>query len=1172
MNQENISPENFVHLHVHTEYSLLDGAARINRLLDRCKELGMGSIAITDHGAMYGVVDFYKAAKEKGIHPIIGCEVYIAPRSMRDKEARSDSNYAHLVLLAENQRGYQNLIHLVSAGFLEGFYYKPRIDYEILEKYSQGLICLSACLAGDIPRLIRDGHYQKAKDLALRLSRIFGQDRFYLELQNHGFEEQVSVNEQLVKISQETGIPLVATNDIHYVEREDAEAHDILICIQTGKTVQDENRLKFETNEFYLKSPQEMEILFGQYPDAISNTIKIAQRCKVDFDFDSMHLPEYDVPEGYTAGEYLRTLCLQGLNRKYKQVTTELMERLNYELSVIEQMGYVDYFLIVWDFVKYSRDHGIAVGPGRGSAAGSLVSYTLDITQIDPMRYQLLFERFLNPERISMPDIDIDFCFERRQEVIDYVNRKYGRDRVAQIITFGTMKARAAIRDVGRALNLPYGDVDRIAKMIPMELGITIDRALELNEELYDLYENDLVVAKLIDISRRLEGLPRHASTHAAGVVISKEPITHYVPLQKNDECITTQFPMGIIEQLGLLKMDFLGLRNLTVIQDAVRTIKVNTGQDLDMLSIPLDDPDVYQLLAQGDTDGVFQLEGTGMKEFLKELKPSSFEDIIAGISLYRPGPMDQIPRYIANKNHPQSIEYTDEILAPALEVTYGCMVYQEQVMQIVRDIAGYSLARSDLVRRAMAKKKSDVMEKERQIFIHGLVDETGTVVVPGAVRNGVSESKASEIFDEMMKFAEYAFNKSHAAAYALIAYQTAWLKCKYPLEYMTALMTSAMGNSSKVAGYIQYCKKNNIAVLPPDVNESDAAFKVVNSKIRFGLAAIKNVGLPAIEAILKARRTKGKFQSFMDFCRKVEINALNKRMVESLIKCGAFDSFKVRRSQLMAVYEKVLDGIAQDRRANIQGQMSIFDALSADTDVSTAEEILPDIPEFPQKVLLSMEKEMIGFYISGHPLEEYKDILDKLNSTLELQSLNQYDNEEDLQHNHAILNSSSLKDGMQVRLGGIVAEKKIKATRNNNMMAFVTLEDLYGTVEVIVFPTVYRRYGRYLDNDSTIIIKGKISMREGEDVKILCDEVRPLNRSVKKGLYIKIGKGGSIDIGNDLCPILKRYQGDIPVYLFLEAAGKKMMAEREFWVHGSQELMNELYAILDEKSVKMII
>jgi DNA polymerase-3 subunit alpha len=1165
----------FVHLHVHTEYSLLDGAGRIPKILDRCKELGMPGIAITDHGVLYGVVEFYEQAIARGLKPVIGCEVYVAPRSRRDKESHTDSNYAHLVLLAENQVGYKNLMTLSSLGFTEGFYYKPRIDYEILRKHSEGLIGLSACLAGDIPRLLEQGLYNEAVTAANRLNDIFGQGHFYLELQDHGLPGQKRINEGLVRISRDTGIPLVATNDVHYVNREDADAHDILLCIQTGKTIDDPDRMRFDSPEFYLKSPEEMKLLFRDYPEALENTVKIMDRCTVEFDFDTLHLPEYDLPDGCTGEEYLRDLCYKSLYKKYPEVTNEIKERLEYELQIISQMGYVDYFLIVWDFVKFARDNNIIVGPGRGSAAGSLVAYTLDITQIDPIRYGLLFERFLNPERISMPDIDIDFCYERRQEVIDYVIQKYGDHRVAQIITFGTMAARAAIRDVGRALNIAYAEVDRIAKMIPFEIGMTIDKALEINPELKMLYEEEPSSRTMIDMSRSLEGLPRHASTHAAGVVISKEAITEYVPLQKNDDCITTQFPMGTLEQLGLLKMDFLGLRTLTVIRDTISLVKQSEGKRIDIYSIPLDDKDVYHMLSQGDTDGVFQLESAGMKQFMKELKPSTFEDIIAGISLYRPGPMDQIPRYISNKNQPDAIEYTDEKLAPILEVTYGCMVYQEQVMQIVRDLAGYSLGRADLMRRAMSKKKADVMKEEREYFIYGMLDEAGNVVVPGAIRNGLSEEKANQIFDEMMEFAKYAFNKSHAAAYALVAYQTAWLKYHYPVQFMAALITSVMGSSGKVAGYIQYCKKKNIKVLPPDVNESFAKFTVVNNTIRFGLAAVKNVGTTAIEAIIKARNEKGRFVSFFDFCQKVDDVGVNKRLVESLIKCGAFDSLGAHRSQLIAIYDKVLDSVAQDRRRNIAGQVSLFGGQSPLSSTAYRLDKLPDMEEFPFKMLLSMEKEMTGVYISGHPLDEYKDSMESFHTTLDIMSLHDSDEFGNMSMGEIPYHQDdsvpmNLADGSQVTLGGIVSDKIIKYTKNNKMMAFITLEDLYGTIEVIVFPNIYYKFATLLDVDKAVVIKGRISLKEDEEPKIICNEVESLTRKKRK-LYIKIPKDKSLNIQNDICVILRKYKGNIPVYLYLEAKDQTLKSSPDLWIRGDSGLLQELTGMLGEKCVKMV-
>ncbi|MGI6705776.1 MAG: DNA polymerase III subunit alpha [Clostridia bacterium] len=1164
--------ESFVHLHTHTEYSLLDGAARITRLLDKCSELGMDSIAITDHGAMYGVIDFYQEAQKRGIRPIIGCEVYVAPRSMDDKQAQKDKDYAHLVLLAENNEGYQNLVKLVSLGFTRGFYYKPRIDYQILQEYSRGLIGLSACLAGDIPKFILEGQYEKAIELAVTLNNIFGQGNFFIEIQDHGLREQQRVNPDLIRLSQETGIPLVATNDVHYVERNDAEAHEILLCIQTGKTLDDDNRMRFETAEFYLKSPQEMIDLFAYCPQAITNTIEIAKRCEVTFDFNTLHLPAFDVPADTSPSEYLRELCYAGLKKKHENITPELKDRLEYELSTIEQMGYVDYFLIVWDFIRYAKEHGIMVGPGRGSAAGSLVAYTLDITEIDPLKYNLLFERFLNPERISMPDIDIDFCYERRQEVIDYVVEKYGKDRVAQIITFGTMAARAAIRDVGRALNMPYGEVDQIAKMVPFELGMTIDRALQLNSELRQIYEENYQVKKLIDMARTLEGLPRHASTHAAGVVISKHPLTEYVPLQMNEDSITTQFSMGILEQLGLLKMDFLGLRTLTVIRDTLELIRRNKSLSIDIHTIPLDDSNVYNMLSQGDTDGVFQLESAGMRQFMKELKPDNFEDIIAGISLYRPGPMDQIPRYIAGKNNPERIEYLHPLLEKTLKVTYGCMVYQEQVMQIVRDLAGYSLGRSDLVRRAMAKKKKDVMEKEREYFIYGLVED-GKLVVPGAIRRGVPEGVANKIFDEMMDFAEYAFNKSHAAAYGVVAYQTAWLKYYYPVEYMAALMTSFLGNSDKIAAYIQSCKKMGIQVLPPDINKSYAKFTVEGNGIRFGLAAVKNVGYNAIQAIIGAREQKGTFADFYDFCGKVELETLNKRMVESLIKAGAFDGMGAKRSQLMAVYEKVMDGVLQSQKRNIDGQVSLFDmALAENKEIAPFSVPLPDLKEFPQKMLLSMEKEVTGVYISGHPLDEYKEYLESLPvNTLDIMGSASYQDDEEFETGNIELHGK-VSDGQPVVIGGIIVEKKVKATKNNKMMAFATIEDLYGTIEMIIFPTVYQRASKMLETDNVVLVQGKVSMREDEEPKILCDDIKPLVLTDRnKKLYLKVPSGQGEIVSELITPILSKYKGNIPVYMYMEEKRKNYLANKELWVSGEEKLINELRAVLGAECVKLL-
>ncbi len=1093
----------FVHLHVHTEYSLLDGANRIKDLIARTKELGMNSIAITDHGAMYGVVHFYKEAIQNGIKPILGCEVYTAKRSRHDRQPGQDAEQGHLVLLAANNTGYKNLMKIVSIGFVEGFYYKPKVDMEVLEKYSEGLIALSACLSGDVADALLKGDYEKAKEIALRLNSIFGQDNFYLELQDNGIEGQKLVNQGLIKLSRETGIPLIATNDAHYLRREDARAHEVLMCIQTGKKITDEDRMRFSSDELYLKSPEEMWQLFRNIPEALENTVKVAGRCNVELEFGKLHLPEYKVPEGEDPFEYLRRLCFEGLKKRYGDKCDEKKtERLEYELSVIKQMGYVDYFLIVWDFIKYAKDHGIMVGPGRGSAAGSLVAYCLEITNVDPLKYNLLFERFLNPERISMPDIDIDFCFERRQEVIDYVIRKYGSDRVAQIITFGTMAARAAIRDVGRALDIPYNEVDTIAKLIPFQLDMTIDKALELNPELKSRYEEDSRIKELIDTARLLEGMPRHASTHAAGVVISKERIVEYVPLQRNEDSITTQFTMGILEELGLLKMDFLGLRTLTVIRDAVELIYENHGVKVDFDAMEMDDPNVFRLISDGRTAGIFQLESAGMTQFMKELQPSSLEDIIAGISLYRPGPMDQIPKYIRGKKDPSQVKYHHPMLENILSVTYGCMVYQEQVMQIVRELAGYSMGRSDLVRRAMAKKKPEVMKQERHHFIYGITDEDGNVIVNGAVRNGIDEETANRIFDEMMDFASYAFNKSHAAAYAVIAYQTAWLKHYYPVEFMAALINSFLGSNDKISEYISECRNMNIEVLPPDINESRVRFNVVNGKIRFGLAAVKNVGEAAVKSIIDERDKNGKFKSFGDFCQRVEGLDVNKRCIESLIKSGAFDSFGIYRSRLMAVYEKMIDSVSQKRKRNLEGQVSLLAMMDEEEAETINEEEYPDINEYPKKVLLSMEKEMLGVYVSGHPLSEFEEeIISEVTFFSRDLSAETLDEGDEVTDNAA----KNIKDGMPVIVGGIITEKKTKATKNNTLMAFITLEDMYGTLEAIVFPTVLKKYSPLLVEDSIVLINGRLSVREEEQPKIICEEVRPLKKVSMRKLYLKL-------------------------------------------------------------------
>lgn len=1175
----------FVHLHVHTEYSLLDGANRIKELIKRTAELGMKSIAITDHGVMYGVIDFYKEAVKNGIKPILGCEVYTARRSRFDKQANIDSDQGHLVLLAKDIMGYKNLMKIVSIGFIEGFYYKPRIDMEVLEKYSDGLIALSACMSGDISTAILQGNYQKAKETALKLNEIFGKDNFYLELQINGIEEQNLVNQKLIKLSGETGIPLVATNDVHYLRREDANAHDILLCIQTGTNINDESRMRFPTDQVYLKSPEEMCSLFKNIPEAVKNTIKIAERCNVELQFNKLRLPAFKVPEGREPFEYLKSLCCQGLERirakgdgsgsagqaeacEPSASFDKYVERLEYELSVIKQMVYIDYFLIVWDFIKYAKDKGIMVGPGRGSAAGSLVAYCLGITNIDPLKYNLLFERFLNPERISMPDIDIDFCYERRQEVIDYVVSKYGEDRVAQIITFGTMAARGAIRDVGRALDIPYNEVDVIAKMIPFQLGMTIDKALELNPELKSRYDNDEKVRVLIDTARLLEGMPRHASTHAAGVVISKDPITEYVPLQKNEDIITTQFSMNLLEELGLLKMDFLGLRTLTVIRDTIELVKKNYNKKIDIDDIAMDDESVYKMIGEGKTAGIFQLESAGMTQFMKELQPSSLEDIIAGISLYRPGPMDQIPKYIKNKNNPGNIKYLHPLLKNILDVTYGCMVYQEQVMQIVRDLGGYSMGRSDLVRRAMAKKKMDVMMQERKNFIHGITDSNGNVLLEGAVRNGVSEEVANKIFDEMVDFASYAFNKSHAAAYAVIAYQTAWLKCYYPVEFMAALLNSFLGSNEKISYYVNECKKMGIQVLPPDINESQVKFSVINKKIRFGMSAVKNVGESSVTDIIAERKSNGFFKTFSEFCERMSGRDINKRCIESLIKCGAFDSLGVYRSRLMAAYEKIIDGIQQFNKRNMDGQMSIFDFVEDKAEADVVQEVYPEIKEYPKKMLLSMEKETLGLYISGHPLSEFEQEINQF-VTLFSSDLNtgSFEGETERELNEI----KSLKDGMPVVVGGIITEKKTKPTRSNSLMAFVTLEDKHGPMEIIVFPAVLSRYSALLDEDNIVLINGRISIKEEEQPKIICDEVRPLRKLKMKKLYIKLDNSIDSVSMKSLMALFKYFNGGTPVCLYNETDNSLKLAERDYWVTLDESLLTELKDRFGEDNVRVV-
>ena len=1049
---------NFTHLHVHTEYSLLDGSNKIKEYVDRVKALGMDSAAITDHGVMYGVIDFYRAARAAGINPILGCEVYVAPGSRFDREAGSgDDRYYHLVLLAENNQGYSNLMKIVSKGFVEGFYYKPRVDLSLLEKYHEGIIALSACLAGEVARFLTRGMYEDAKKAALRYQDIFGKGNFFLELQDHGIPEQQNVNQQLLKMHRETGIELVATNDVHYTLAEDAQPHDVLLCLQTGKKLADEDRMRYEGGQYYVKSPEEMERLFPYAPEALENTHKIAQRCHVEIEFGVTKLPKFDVPEGYTSWEYLNELCFRGLEERYQPVTEELKERLNYELSTIRNMGYVDYFLIVWDFIKYARDHDIMVGPGRGSAAGSLVAYTLGITQLDPIRYDLLFERFLNPERVSMPDIDVDFCFERRQEVIDYVRRKYGDDCVVQIVTFGTLAARGVIRDVGRVMDLPYAQVDTIAKMIPQELNITIDKALQMNPELKKVYEDQKEIHDLIDTAKRLEGLPRHTSMHAAGVVISQKDVSEYVPLSRaSDGSIVTQFTMTTLEELGLLKMDFLGLRTLTVIQNAVHLIEQDAGVKLDMQHIDYNDKKVLDSLGTGRSDGVFQLESAGMKNFMKELKPQSLEDVIAGISLYRPGPMDFIPQYIRGKNRPDTIKYDCPQLESILKPTYGCIVYQEQVMQIVRNLAGYTLGRSDLVRRAMSKKKAAVMEKERQNFVYGNEEEG----VPGCIANGISEQTANKIYDDMIDFAKYAFNKSHAAAYAVVSYQTAFLKYYYPVEFMAALMTSVIEMPTKVAEYIQVCRQMNIKILPPDVNRGAYGFSVDNGAIRYGLSAIKSVGRPVINALVEEREVKGEYRSLKDFIERLT-GTVNKRAIENFIKAGALDCLEGNRRQKMLVYSQIVDSIAQEKKNSFAGQMSLFDLVS-DEEKKEYEIRMPDVEEYDKEMILAFEKDVLGIYLSGHPLERYRNIMEKMISakTTDFQP----DEESGI---------PKVYDGQKVIIGGMITEKTIKYTRNNKVMAFLTVEDLLGTVEIVVFPRDYEKWQSMLNEDARVFVQG---------------------------------------------------------------------------------------------------
>lgn len=1147
---------NFTHLHLHTEYSLLDGSGKIKEMVARVKELGMDSMAITDHGVMYGVIDFYRACLAEGIRPIIGCEVYVAPGSRFDREPNSsDDRYYHLVLLAENNTGYSNLMKIVSKGFLEGFYYKPRVDYEVLKEHSEGIIALSACLGGEVASNLRKGFYEEAKLAALRLREIFGENNFFLELQDHGIPEQATVNQGLMRMSKETRISLVATNDVHYTLESDAAAHDILLCIQTQKKVTDENRMRYEGGQYYIKSPEEMYRIFPYATEALENTHRIAQRCNVTIEFGEYKLPIFDVPEGYTALEYLQKLCREGLNERYPNPSHELIERLEYEIETIRSMGFVDYFLIVGDFIKYAKDHGIMVGPGRGSAAGSIVSYCLGITNIDPIRYNLLFERFLNPERLTMPDIDIDFCFERRQEVINYVVNKYGKDRVVQIITFGTMAARAVIRDVGRALDLGYGRVDAVAKMIPMELGITIEKALQINPELRSLYDGDEEIRYLIDMSMRLEGLPRHTSMHAAGVVISKAPVMEYVPLSRaSDDSITTQFTMTTLEELGLLKMDFLGLRTLTVIQNAVRLINKNRKVKIDIDKIDYEDENVYALISSGKTEGVFQLESAGMKSFMKELKPQNMEDIIAGISLYRPGPMDFIPKYIRGKNLEGGIVYDCPQLEPILSPTYGCIVYQEQVMQIVRELAGYSYGRSDLVRRAMAKKKASVMEKERHNFVYGNEEEN----VTGCVKNGIPEDVAHRIFDEMTDFAKYAFNKSHAAAYAVISYQTAYLKCYYPVEFMAALMTSVIDNPGKVAEYVFTCRQMGIQILPPDINEGDSDFSVSGGAIRYGLTAIKGLGRPVIDAVVKEREQNGKYTSLKDFAERLSGKEVNKRTVESFIKSGAFDSLPGTRKQLMMIYVQVLDDVAQEKKKNLTGQISLFD-FAGEEEKNDYEMNLPDVGEYTVEQKLAFEKEVMGIYVSGHPLEAYAELLKKnITATTMDFAIDEETNE------------VKVKDGDIATVGGIITGKTVKTTRTNSMMAFITLEDMVGAVEIIVFPKDYDKYKLQLYEDNKVLVRGKITVEEDKPAKLICQEIIPFE-SIPKEIWIKYpNKEKFVEDESRLYSLLSQYDGTDSVCIYLECEKAIKRLPKSMGVKAEVELIDKLKQIYTEDNVRV--
>lgn len=1178
----------FVHLHLHTEYSLLDGFTRINRLFDAVKAKGMDTVAITDHGVMYGVVDFYKAAKKAGIKPIIGCEVYTTPNSRFDRHANEQKNMGHLVLLVKNEKGYQNLIKLVSAGFTEGFYYKPRIDYDLLKAHTEGLVCLSACLAGEVQQRLLKGDKIGAKHVASKLLGMFGDD-FYLEMQDHGMREQHVVNEGLITLSQELNIPLVATNDVHYVEQEDHKTHDVLLCIQTGKTISEGRRMRFPTNEFYLKSPDEMRRLFNQVPEAIRNTRVIADKCHFDFDFTSMHLPEYHA-EGYNgnAKEYLRELCEEGLVNKYK-VDDNIRQRLENELAIIHQMGYDDYFLIVWDFIRYAKEKGIYVGPGRGSCGGSIVAYCLSITDVDPIKYDLIFERFLNPERVSMPDIDIDFEDNRRSEVIDYVVKKYGMDHVAQIITFGTMAARAAVRDVGRVLEVSYQDTDKIAKAIPTMLGQTIDGALRINPQLKQMYDTSNNARDVLDMARALEGVPRHSSTHAAGVVIAKAPVDNYVPLHTHDGSVTTQYNMNLLEELGLLKMDFLGLRTLTVIKDCLNSIKASKGIDIKLENMTYDDAETYALISTGNTLGMFQLESAGFQRFMKALKPSTLEDIIAGVSLYRPGPMDSIPTYIYNKNHPSEIRYLHPKLKPILEVTYGCLVYQEQVMQIVRELGGYSYGRSDLVRRAMSKKKMKVMEQEREYFIHGKLDVDGNVEIAGCVRNGVPADVANIVFDDMIDFANYAFNKSHAAGYAIVAYQTAYLKCHYPVDYMAALMTSVMGSHGKLSAYINNCRDMGMEILPPDVSVSHRGFTVEGKNIRYGLKAIKNVGDGIIKGIVAGRKAEP-MEDFFDFLSTVDDRELNKKAVESLIKAGAFDGFSHKRSQLLAVFEKNIDRIHQTKRRNVRGQMDLFTGFEATFSSASLGNVLPNIKELSPEHLLAFEKEMLGIYLTGHPMMSYKERLAAYTglNLLQIKELAQEDNQ------------TIINDGDTIMIGGMVASKLEKITKNNKKMAFITVEDIVDQIEVIVFPKTFEKHLLLLEVGKPLFIRGRLQFKEEEDPKLIAETLYDIDaenipklkrnygtdtiisdiiepsQTIKqkqpqtkpKKLNVQLQQLDEKKM-NYLKEVFRMHPGQVQVVIYLKREKKKLVLKDMYNVNVTEELVTRLSSILGSENVK---